>query len=308
MPSEKACVAACGVIFFLLLLLSILLGISFDVVKLYQKAIRYDKINFKIKGETIWGNGRHCTGPGQQLITFPTNLQTFRWWGDEDLIQAAWTKDKQEVSVEFNVYWKYDTDYLTEIYYMHKRNPYTVWESMALRTIKETTTLFDTTAFFDRRGAIQSNVTAALEEAFSDEYLTIDSVQMGRVVIPDGFETAVLNKVIKQQNEQTTATERNVTLIEARTDVITAEGARQVAIVEATAQADASLVEQQADAYALKAVQAAYEAGYSQIAQALGFSKSKIAQYVWARSVKERDAESKLLVGFDGTVVGVQSV
>mmetsp|Transcript_8861 Transcript_8861/g.11701 ORF Transcript_8861/g.11701 Transcript_8861/m.11701 type:complete len:307 (+) Transcript_8861:87-1007(+) len=296
----------CGCTFFLLLLFSILLGISFDIVEVYQRAIRYDKIKFHIK-TGIWKNGRHCVGPGQHLLTYPTHLQTFRWWGDE-YIGAAWTKDKQEISLEVNVFWRYQTDYLHEIYFKYKRNPEEVWEPLALRTIKETTKLFDTTDFFDNRGAIQGNLTVALVNAFQDEYMTIHSLQMGRMVIPSAFETAVQNKVIKQQNEQTTATMRNVTLIEAKTAVITADGERKVTIISAEASADAEVIVQEAEAYAVEKVQAAYEQGYAKIAASLDLPKEQIAQYIWARSIKEREATSKLLVGFDGTVVDVKSV
>jgi len=224
------------------------------------------------------------------------------------LVDAAWTLDKQEISLEVNIFYQYDTTKLYQVYGDYRYTELQTWRAIAYRSIKDTTVFFSTQDFFNNRIQIQKNMTSMLKTAFQNEAVIIISMQLGRVVIPPAFETAVENKVVMQQRETTTLTQRNSTLIDAQTQVVVANGVRRVTIVQQQAQAKAALTVESATAYRIREIQGAYENGYAKIATDLQLNKTQLAQYIWAQGVAGRTGSSNVLVGFEGTTVEVQTV
>mmetsp|Transcript_30687 Transcript_30687/g.62645 ORF Transcript_30687/g.62645 Transcript_30687/m.62645 type:complete len:327 (-) Transcript_30687:325-1305(-) len=312
---DGAIIIGAGCCLMWLIIACVLLGTSFDVIKPTEVGIRYsDPGNRMLYDEGVYKNGRHCLAPGHEFKKFTTQLKYVGFMGGGRL--ACWTKDKQEVNLELGIYYQIDPKGVIKLYKKYGNKYLVVWKAMMQQAIKQSTKYFDTTSFFDDRNQILRNISSAIINQLTDQHVQNVSVIMGNVQIPEAFEAAVTTKVVTQQSEITKLTSRNYTLVLADTTLVNADAQKRVRIIEANANAKAQVIIAEAAATAETLREQAYAESYAYVRDTLGFNDTfvgskaqndKLFKYIWAKSLKDQNGGSKLVVGFDGTSIKTSS-
>jgi regulator of protease activity HflC (stomatin/prohibitin superfamily) len=172
--------------------------------------------------------------------------------------------------------------------------------------VKQTTKDFVTTEFFETRDLIATGIRAEVTKYLELEGLTVQQVHIGQIVIPNEFEEAVTTKVVTQQEAATVLMERNVTLVEARTAVITAEADADAAVIIGQSTAEAKILVQQAINNGTELIQTSMGEALSLIQTDLAFTVKQVLEYKHARMIASLGSMDEVIVGFENDFLSVK--
>jgi regulator of protease activity HflC (stomatin/prohibitin superfamily) len=166
-------------------------------------------------------------------------------------------------------------------------------------TVKESTKEFETKSYFRERDVVTAAIKENVRSAMAKEGLTVESLYIGQMGIPWKFEDAVTTKVVTQQQAATVLMERNVTLVEAETEVIEAQAAADAAVTIGKSTALAYNLTESANAYGVKIIQKAGAEGLSSLGEMLDLEISETLTYKYSRLLSVVGEKKNLVIGYD---------
>ena len=199
-----------------------------------------------------------------------------------------------------------DPDKVVAIYNQYNNNYWKTWIQIAEASLKSSTKDFDTVEFFDKRDELTAAVKADLIKYLSPQGVSIATVHIGEINIPDEFETAVIRKVCTEQEASTTLMERRVVLVQANTTVITYKANADAKVITGKADANAAVVTQAAVAKGKRTVQEAVGEGLKDVADELGLDVDQTLKYKLARMIADAPASMELYVGFENSYMSTK--
>jgi len=233
----------------------ILFSVSFGSITPLEFGIRYNDVTKKIDESGPWFSGRYFVGLGSRFIKYNNtwNLMELRKSARDCLTPKcnveAWTREGQAIELDVALYWEFDREKIVDFYYNYGHDEATympVLNDIAQRAIKKVCTQFEATDFFDRRPDIGRSFDVELRSAFAEQGLVVQIVSFLGTDLPDQFETTVVRKVVTAQQRQTSLVNQRTNVSLAEIEVIAGQGAAQVQLKLAKAQANATLVIQNA--------------------------------------------------------------
>jgi regulator of protease activity HflC (stomatin/prohibitin superfamily) len=145
-----------------------------------------------------------------------------------------------------------------------------------------------------------------IESYLQPEGVDVQSVHVGQVTIPPRFEEAITTKVVTQQNAATVLMQRNVTIIESRTDIITKRAEADARVIVGEAEAEADVTMQRATAKGVAIVRQAEAKGLNDIGEELGMTVEEILELKLNRGIREMGGVDDIVVGWDDEFLSVK--
>ncbi|GMH61030.1 hypothetical protein TrRE_jg224, partial [Triparma retinervis] len=210
------------------------------VIEPTEAGLYYNPNTKKLDRSSVYDPGRHLVCPGCYFFKYPTNLILFEFSGNLGNSLNCWTKDKQEITLEIFVQVSIQKDDIPMIFEKYRFDYQVVWDQKIKMAMKQTTKNYDTSQFFEERSTVTQAIKEMIESYLLQEGVLVNSVHVGQVTIPPRFEDAITTKVVTQQNAATVLMQRNVTIIESMTAIITKHADSDAAVIVGNAMAEAS--------------------------------------------------------------------
>lgn len=300
---------ACKVIVVCVVLLisSILLGISFATIPVTGVGLYYNPNTVKVDRSKVYKSGRHYVSPGSSFFVFPTSYELIEFSNRYNSSLMCWTKDKQNLYLELFVNVQIEPDKVVDIYNKYTLNYWEVWKEIVEASLKSSTKDFDTVDFFDKRSELTAAVRRDLIAALSPEGVQVATVHIGEINIPDRFEDAVIRKVCTEQEASTTLMERSVLLVQANATVITFQAAADATVISGKANSIAKVVTESAAARGKRIVQEAVGKGLFEVADELNLDVDQMLKYKLARQIADAPESTELYVGFEKSFLSTKA-
>lgn len=310
-----------GCCFIIILVSVILFACSFDTLEPRYYALIYDD-TYKtvprndIRREQDTDGGRPLIGLGRSFLRFPKGYVTMSWTGSSPTDgggMACWSKDGQDVSIDMSLQVAVVKEKLPQLYYqwgLHYRDHLRL---LIQREIKDTSTRFTTLEFFTNRLEISSAFEAAITARLAkDDLFKLVYIQLREIDLPDKFETAILSKILKLQEQKTAifeqdAMQRQELILR---EELEAEAWAQRELAGATAMGDLLVAQLGADGE--RKILEIHAAKFKELAEKMGWlgnpelGQKALQFYIWSRLAKSTAAQTaRHMIGFDGAVVNV---
>ena len=294
MDDGVGCKVISCVVFTVLLVSSILIGLSFGVLQSTESGIDYNTITQSLDTSKVWTNGRHFIGLGHEFIIFPNNLQTISF-PDEH----CRTSDGLLVtlSVEFQ-YQLMGGDTLFTLYADWGTEYDSGYRSLArdsIRTVAAKYTAFD---FFERREAISAAMQVDLHTILTtSHHATVELFQLQNINLPEAFQESIQATEIARQEIQRVTNVQEQEVINAQTKIIEAKASAEILGVQAKNEAAGYIAQKSAEAYSIGVKLEAEKNAYTALKATLGFTNEELLTYVWVKNLESRqESDSGKLV------------
>lgn len=296
---EEGAAAGCVCCFVVLVASSIMLGLSFSILNPHQVGVNIDTIKHTIDTEQVYQNGRHFLGLGREFVKFPKKMQYHEYAGSSKI--GSWSKDGQEILLECGFYYKLQVPNAIKLYYKYQEKYTTVLSKIAATAIRDTTTKYNTIDFFTAREPIQLSIMQEVRKRLAAElFMDVPILNVMSIDVPDAFEAAVIDKVIKQQKKITLMKKRKTEELKSELRVITSYGNSNITVIQASANAKGMIIEANAKVEALKILVGAEAGFYKQLKANLTMNSAELLQYYWLTNIVKSKANQQLAMGFEG--------
>jgi regulator of protease activity HflC (stomatin/prohibitin superfamily) len=275
---------------------SILLGISFSILEPNEMAIRYNANTQHIDKTKLWENGRHFLGVGNSFIIYSKTAQNIKG----DIIARSRDGLALTLSIDFNYRFKPNILDLSALYLeLGEEGAVKVaYRRTARNVLRDVSSKFDAFMYLkDNRQNISSSMRDELNTALGTLHGTVDSFQLGQIQLPPVFEaartrqdTAVADKV-RAQEEYALAQETQNGRVKAEQTAVQK--------IRDTAEATANKIryDGEAEASNLKARLNAEMESFKLFSDALNLTTPELLTYVWMQSVIETPTKGLWNIG-----------
>mmetsp|Transcript_3961 Transcript_3961/g.4380 ORF Transcript_3961/g.4380 Transcript_3961/m.4380 type:complete len:280 (-) Transcript_3961:345-1184(-) len=275
-----------------------------------EYGIRYDKNIQEIDEGDIRASGRYFLGVGETFIIYPRRYQSFEFANFDDAESEklfCWTSNGQQVNLEVSFYFRLAKDKLPDFYYQYGSN----WEGPFIRyaigAIKDTTTDFQTTQFFEEREKIKQallNAVTAVYKVRSNDAIEIKYFQLRRVEIPPVFENAIVKKLVQLQAKRTFEIRQESEQITAETDEVRTITENEIRVIKAEAEAEGLKITTQAEAQAFKDELVQEATSYKKLKDELNLqTDSNLLHFIWAQALGTTSASK--MVGLNNPLISI---
>lgn len=292
---------------------TIIFGLGFSIVPPNNIGIQQSTLSKTINTERVYPAGRYYLGVGNDFILYPLQWQLVDYSNDKEGFGgpplSVFSNNGQTVILDVSFYFRVDETKLFEIYQLAALNYVGIIERKSQEVLKNIASRYSTTEFFTAREAIASSMLFELNRALYDViYVYVPSFQLRGVSLPTDLERALVDKVVADQNKRTEELKRNITIIQADTQVLQAQAQANVTVVIQQATSNAFQTTETAKAQAKKVVLDAQSSVLKTLKDGLGFTNNtQLFNYMYSQQISSAPSSSKLLVGFDGAAVLVQN-
>jgi regulator of protease activity HflC (stomatin/prohibitin superfamily) len=240
---------------------------------------------------------------------FPTTWQIIDFSPDidpGDVPLSASTSDGQAVTIEATVYFRLKYQEVYQLYEELGSNYYDNMLSVAKATLKNTASTFSTNDFFINRTAIARTMHSNLDAIFSaQKHARVQTVLLRGISFPPAVETAVVNKMISDQQTSSQRYLNQVQQIQADTSVLIAKANQNITETLSVANAQATYLLQSATANATKMLVDAQSQAWNLYRSTLNLTNDQLLRVQWARQVKLASNNVSYYVGFESLNGGV---
>lgn len=284
----------------------IMFACSFDTLNPHEIGLHMNGVACTLDPETQ-ENGRYFLGLGHYFVTYPANLQYIEFsnsaeGGARNKKINLWTKDGQEVFAEIGFYYQIIRSELSTLYYLYGEEYISVIEDIATNTFRDVSTRYDTIQFFTQRDAINNVMHAALDARLRETVMvTVPRFNLLSLDMPDRFETAIVDKVIKEQEKKTLEFQQVSGVIVEETKLEQAKANKAITILQANSTAQGTLIVAKAKADAFLSLQTGAASLRKTLATELGLTSGSPVQYdelmhyMWLDVVRGQAGNSKLV-------------
>jgi len=252
----------------------IMLACSFDTLSPHEMGLAYNAPLLHLSPKT-YHNGRHFLALGHYFIKYPSNWVYMEFSSQANAAYdevGVWTRDRQEITIEFGFYYQLDPEHLIDLHYKYGKKYVSVIKDISLNAVRDITTLYETADFFTDRNIINLAMHAEIAERLGETlWARVPDFNFLRVSVPPSFAAAVLNKVITVQLKSTLEFTQVEQTVRANTNVLVATYEQFVTTQLALFQANATITTQKAAADAFYSVTVAKAGLVKDLASKLSF-------------------------------------
>jgi len=297
-----------GTLLFIVILTgAILFGVSFDTLEPTQVGIKYNNNLVEIQTDKVYDNGRYYLGVGLKFIKFPVDLQDLEFRGSEAV--TAWSKEGQLLNLDVSMYYRLRRQDIIKLYRRYETGYPFRLKLIALESIKEVSTHYEATDFFNQRPQISEDMRASIAAKFDADFTDVELFNLRAIGLPNGFDNKIVDKVVQAQQYQTAVNNLAIVQVQASNNVIRGNGDALINETLASANASASLVTENAIATALAHLRDVEAQSYSLLQIALNLTGADLLRYRWAQIIDKlqgkTDTAFSYIIGFDAPTLTV---
>eukprot|EP00928_Gymnodinium_smaydae_P080844 TRINITY_DN64460_c0_g1_i1.p1 TRINITY_DN64460_c0_g1~~TRINITY_DN64460_c0_g1_i1.p1 ORF type:complete len:371 (+),score=73.26 TRINITY_DN64460_c0_g1_i1:138-1250(+) len=251
MVSERVVLGgACGA-----LLASTVLLLCFDQVDQNEYGLVFNWVTKQIRPQVYHG-GTHMIGAWNKFITFPATVQTIEFSERLGLATAGTlhTRTKEGLGLQLSISFQYKLkpEDLPRLFALTNYGYEALYTRIARDQLLEAASEYEGPQYWLERKKIGDHMRNLVETQLNSSYASLWGLQLLIIDLPDQFEQSITKTQVQQQVMKTRQNEQVAASIRADTEVLQADFERKIAIVQAGAEANASLASRLADAEAKK--------------------------------------------------------
>merc|ERR1712046_545812 len=147
---------------------------------------------------------------------------------------------------------------------------------------------------------IADRMLSDLNEEFRKSHAKVELLQLRGIGLPQTVESQIVGKIVARQAQTKARLERQVTLIQAQTEVIGAKAQGRITEILGQAKADAIVIAERSRANGTQLVVNIESESYVKLRTELGLTQQQLAQYLlYTRKYRLSRSTDSLLVGVD---------
>jgi len=289
----------------------ILISQSFDTLEPTEYGLLRNGITGVVDMSTVYSSGRYCVGPFQRFIHFPRNYLTLsfgnRSGDDQAQIRARTGADTTEVTstggqpVGLSISFQYQLrrERVVNVYQLFGENwegPYLRFAQQALTNVAQT---FTPRAFWTQRRHVEAAMLRAVNATLvAQGHAFVRELQLRAVSFQSSYEQTITDIQLQEQLRVTKSYQLEVTRVVKEVDLLQSEADATVRYINASAAREAAVIEGEANANALQREQLARAAMYRKLREHLGWSSTEFLQYIKMKALNAQP-QSNVVVGVD---------
>uniref|UniRef100_A0A7S4Q981 Band 7 domain-containing protein n=1 Tax=Alexandrium monilatum TaxID=311494 RepID=A0A7S4Q981_9DINO len=235
-------------------------------------------------GDKAYHGGTHLIGFWNAFIIFPATVQTIEF---SDRLQSLstsgmlHTRTKEGLGLHLSIAFQYrlDAARLPELYALTNLKYEGLFVRIARDQLLEAASEYEGPEYWLRRHDIGAHMRRLVDRQLRASHASVWGLQLLVIDLPDGYEHAITMTQVQQQMIKTRRNEQAAASIRADTEILRAEFARKIKVVEAGAQANYTTQTKIAEAEAEGRKLAAEADALGYVRQRLGLTESEAVRY-----------------------------
>lgn len=230
----------------------LLLGV--DQVEQNQYGLVFNWVTKKIH-TNVYHGGTHYIGPWNTFVTFPATVQTIEFSDRLDRNAAPLhTRTKEGLALHLSISFQYklNPDELHELYALTNLMYEALYKRIARDQLLEAAAEYEGPQYWQERRKIGHHMRGLVDDALKKSHASLWGLQLLIIDLPDQFEDSITRTQVAKQSMMTKEQEQVATSIRADTEVLSADFARDIRVVQAGADANFSLTTKLSEAEAQK--------------------------------------------------------
>jgi regulator of protease activity HflC (stomatin/prohibitin superfamily) len=265
----------------------------------------------RLYGLTRGENGRYFTGLGVGFYDtrFPTVARTLKFHRTPDAdspIVDAKTRDGVTIFMGMSLQYRLlrtPAD-VCALYHAYGKNWEEFYITYARSVARDAVSHFLVTDLWTRRSDVAGAVGAAVRLELARRRAEVVGFQLLTLDIPDALQAEIENTTVQFQRIAQAQLELQATTVAAITRQLQAQQAAAITVIQASADANATLLDARARAAALNFTVTAEGAGYAALAASLGLDTRGVLDLVWIDTLLGTRAPLALRVDAPDSVRG----
>lgn len=250
----------------------ILVILSLDAVEQNEYGLVYNWVSKTLR-QDVYHGGTHFIGFWNKFIVFPATVQTIEFSDRPYSAHAPMlhTRTKEGLGLHLSISFQYmlEPSRLSELFALTNTNYEGLFRRIARDQLLEAASEYEGPQYWLERHKIGEHMRRLVDEQLRESCASLWGLQLQVIDLPDRYEESITMTQVQQQMVKTRRNEQLAASIRADTEVLRAEYARQIQVVQADAQAN----------YTRETLMAKAEAGKRKIAaeaEALGYVRKKL--------------------------------
>ena len=293
---SEAGLVVCGI-----LVIPIIAFIVFGFHSLHatEWGLDYNMITESIHDEP-YESGLHFLGLGHKFIKFPNTYQNMQFSSsDHDLLQCR-TADGLPLTLGVSFQYTLEKDHIYELYRTYKTDYHAVLFDVASSNIAETASRYTAYNFFNDKQSIAMAMSKNLNKAIIDYmYLSVETLQLVKVQLPDEFENAIMDSINMKQNITQTQKKLANLLVSFQTQILAAHQSANQTVTLAQGQAKQIKFSQEGAAKVIRQNIDAEALAYSRMKQHMQMNNQELLDYIWYDMMTSKQSDAQIVVGMN---------
>jgi hypothetical protein len=207
-------------------------------------------------GAKVYHGGTHFIGFWNTFVIFPATIQTIEF-SDRPWLHTSpvlHTRTKEGLGLHLSIAFQYrlQPEHIPKLYALTNLNYEGLFTRIARDQLLEAASEYEGPMYWLNRKKIGDHMRRLVNGQLQESYANLWGLQLLRIDLPDGFEHSITMTQVQQQMTKTRENEQVAASIRADTEVMSADYARRVKIVQAGADANYTLTTKLAEAEAAK--------------------------------------------------------
>jgi regulator of protease activity HflC (stomatin/prohibitin superfamily) len=284
-----------------------MLVLSMSSLHATEYGLRYNWVTQRIT-EQPYTSGLHFV-PFSSFIRFPNTYQNLQFSnGDHDLLHTR-TSDGLPLTLGLSFQYTLDVDGLYPMYMAFKDQYHNVLFDVATDVLATQASKHSAYEFFNNKQAIANVCQRTLNEICKNYlYLTVETLQILLVRLPEEFEGAIVRSIEVKQNIPRTQKTLESASVRFPTRIMAAHQSANQTITVAQGNFEQIKATQEGNAIATLQTTRAEASAYRNLKAKLGFSNEQLLDYIYWDSMSssgaggdDSAADSQFVVGLDPT-------
>ncbi|CAG9331871.1 unnamed protein product [Blepharisma stoltei] len=286
----------------------ILFALSFDSIEPTEWGLCYNTWTKTVYEDEIYAGGRYVIGFTNSFIAFPRNLRTIEF-SDTPHAQGGSlkTRTKEGLSLGLELSFQYELirNKIPKLYEISNVNFEQTFIRIARDTILQEAGNHQAPEYWTNRTQIGNTMREILDVELQHAYAYCRSLQIMKIILPDSYEQSIVDTQVEVQKTTMKGFEQQAEVVRQKSLVLQSECDQNITIIESSANAQAYFLKELAKSIASTNTLEMQAYVYSQAIDLLGFSQEEFSEYLFLRSVKDKD-NATVVVGVDSAMIQVK--
>lgn len=270
----------CGVCSLLIPIILVLFSI--DAVEQNEYGLIFNWVTKSLSNHTYHG-GTHLIGFWNKFLVFPATIQTIEF-SERDGMRTSHmleTRTKEGLGLHLSISFQYllDPAKLSELFSVTNMRYEQLYVRIARDQLLEAASQYEGPQYWQERQKIGDHMRRLVDENLKQNFASLWGLQLQVIDLPDRYEDSITKTQVQQQIIKTRQNEQVAANIRADTDVLNAQFAKDIQVVQAEAQANFTQETKLAVAEAAKRKIAAEANAVAYVRKALKLSAQDIVRY-----------------------------
>lgn len=207
-------------------------------------------------GDTVYHGGTHLIYPWNTFVRFPATIQTIEF-SERPLMHTSsklHTRTKEGLGLHLSIAFEYklNPDYIPQLYALTNLNYEGLFTRIARDQLLEAASEYEGPQYWQNRKQIGDHMRRLVDSQLRDSYASLWGLQLLVIDLPDQYEDSITKTQVQQQMTKTRQNEQIAASIRADIEVMGADYAKQISVIQAGADANYTLNTKLAQAEAAK--------------------------------------------------------